>query len=656
MQAADLPLMFSAGRPALLRDGRVLTAVSHPDLDANLNHSKLVLIQPDGGRRDFTSGPRDSDPVLSPDGSTVVFARAGESGPPQLYAMPVDGGEARRLTDHKLGAGSVTFSPDGSRIAYLAAVPEEGRYGTDDNISAEAEAPRRLTAMSYRRDGQGFTLDKPAQVFVIDLAHDPADKEAAPAALTAEPRGAGRPLFLRDGSRIVYSRATGPDDITSELVTVATDQQSAPTAPESAETLVTGLGSVEAALVVDDTVYFAADAFSGNDFPGRNTGLWSVPAGGGTPRRLTDEEAVLVDATQPRPAGSFIAIGVLNRGAVELRAVPADADGLTLDELPLLIGGQRVVRDFDVDAANGRLAAVVGDPTSFAEIITADVDADLPDGPATSNERVVTDLGADLQKAGLGEVVELTGAGPDGYPVHGWLVLPAGDGPHPVLLNVHGGPHAAYSWSLFDEAQIYAGAGYAVVMGNPRGSAGYGQRHGRAVVKAMGTVDVDDVLALLDAALERDDLDGDRVGVMGGSYGGFMTSWLASHAGERFVAGISERAVNAWDSFSGASDIGHFFAEAYVGADRDTQWEHSPLAYADKIDMPLLIIHSEQDWRCPLEQGQRLFTALKLRDADTEMLLFPGEGHELSRSGRPQHRQQRFEAILDWWQRHLPTG
>jgi dipeptidyl aminopeptidase/acylaminoacyl peptidase len=233
-------------------------------------------------------------------------------------------------------------------------------------------------------------------------------------------------------------------------------------------------------------------------------------------------------------------------------------------------------------------------------------------------------------------------------------VTPPGTGPHPVLLLVHGGPHSAYTPALFDEAQMYAGAGYAVVMGNPRGSAGYGHQHGRSVIGGLGTVDVDDLLALLDAALDRSECDASRVGVMGGSYGGFMTSWLCSHAEGRFTAAISERAVNAWDSFAGSSDIGYYFARAYVGADRDSQWRASPLAYADDIAVPLLIIHSEQDWRCPLEQGQRLFVALKSRGAEVEMLVFPGEGHELSRSGRPRHRRQRFDAILDWWSRYLP--
>jgi dipeptidyl aminopeptidase/acylaminoacyl peptidase len=279
-------------------------------------------------------------------------------------------------------------------------------------------------------------------------------------------------------------------------------------------------------------------------------------------------------------------------------------------------------------------------------------------GPAGAGtgERRLSDFGGPVAAVGIRPVIDLAATAPDGYPVHGWLVTPEREGPHPVLLVVHGGPHAAYTPALFDEAQVYAGAGYAVVLGNPRGSAGYGQRHGRAVVGALGTVDVQDLLALLDAALSRPDCDATRVGVMGGSYGGFMTSWLCSHAPGRFTAAISERAVNAWDSFAGTSDIGYYFAQAYVGADRDSQWRTSPLAYAGDIDVPLLIVHSEQDWRCPLEQAQRLFVALKLRGAEVEMVVFPGEGHELSRSGRPRHRRQRFEAILNWWDRYLPVS
>jgi dipeptidyl aminopeptidase/acylaminoacyl peptidase len=251
---------------------------------------------------------------------------------------------------------------------------------------------------------------------------------------------------------------------------------------------------------------------------------------------------------------------------------------------------------------------------------------------------------------------ELEATAPDGTGVHGWVIKPAGTGPFPVVLMVHGGPFAHYGWTLFDEAQVYAGAGYAVVMGNPRGSAGYGESHGRAIVGDFGNLDSQDVLALLDAALEDPDLDGDRVGVMGGSYGGFMTSWLVGHT-DRFRAAISERACNAFDSFEGASDIGWFFVPMYNGTDRERVLAQSPLTYVDRIRTPMLLIHSEQDWRCPIEQVQRLFVALKQRKVEVELLLFPGEGHELTRSGLPSHRVARFEAVLDWWRRHLtPSG
>ena len=198
--------------------------------------------------------------------------------------------------------------------------------------------------------------------------------------------------------------------------------------------------------------------------------------------------------------------------------------------------------------------------------------------------------------------------------VHGWVLKPAGTGPFPVVLMVHGGPFAHYGWTLFDEAQVYAGAGYAVVMGNPRGSAGHGESHGRAIVGDFGNLDSQDVLALLDAALQDPDLDGDRVGVMGGSYGGFMTTWLVGHT-DRFRAAISERACNAFDSFEGSSDIGWFFVPVYNGTDPARVAAQSPLSYVDRIRTPMLLIHSEQDSRCPIEQAQRLFVALKQRNA-----------------------------------------
>jgi dipeptidyl aminopeptidase/acylaminoacyl peptidase len=286
------------------------------------------------------------------------------------------------------------------------------------------------------------------------------------------------------------------------------------------------------------------------------------------------------------------------------------------------------------------LIAVVSSPDSCGELIAQ----------AGGAERQLTSFAAIPSPRPLEEI---TATSPDGYPVHGWIVRPDGPGPHPVLLMIHGGPFSQYGWRLFDEAQVYAGAGYAVIMGNPRGSSGYGQAHGTCIIGEAAANPAADLLALLDAAIATGGLDATRAGVLGGSYGGYMTTWLAGHHGDRFKAAVSERAVNAIDSFHGSSDVGWFFAGALWGSDPAGWAAQNPLSFADQIDIPILIVHSEHDWRCPVEQAQRLFVALKLSGATTEMLLFPGEGHELSRGGRPKHRLARFEALLDWWSRHL---
>jgi dipeptidyl aminopeptidase/acylaminoacyl peptidase len=271
----------------------------------------------------------------------------------------------------------------------------------------------------------------------------------------------------------------------------------------------------------------------------------------------------------------------------------------------------------------------------------------------------LTDVSAPLRAAGIRPVQEIEARSTGDHPVHGWLVLPDpathGDGPHPVLLNIHGGPFSQYDCALFDEAQVYAGAGYAVLMCNPRGSSGYGFDHGRSIRHALGTLDADDVIAFLDHALSAHDdvLDAGRVGVMGGSYGGFMTALLTTRT-SRFDAAIVERGYLDGGSFYGSSDIGWFFPGEYHGS-QEAAVEQTPMTHVEKVQTPTLVIHSEADWRCPVEQGQRWFAALKMRGVPTELLLFPGEGHELSRSGRPRHRLQRFEHILRWWGEHLPV-
>jgi dipeptidyl aminopeptidase/acylaminoacyl peptidase len=290
-------------------------------------------------------------------------------------------------------------------------------------------------------------------------------------------------------------------------------------------------------------------------------------------------------------------------------------------------------------ARDGTVAISYGDAQRYAEL------AVLREDRLTR----LTDFNGKLAPLPIGEI---EANAPDGQSLHGFLIEPQGPGPHPVLLMIHGGPFAQYTWRVFDEAQVYAAAGYAVLYPNPRGSSGYGQSYGDYIRGDVGARSATDLLALLDAALVRPELDSSRVGVLGGSHGGFMTTWLIGTT-DRFRAAVSERAVNAIDSFEGSSDIGYFFADDLYGTDPHARVEQSPLTHAANITAPLLIIHSELDWRCPIEQAQRLYVALRRRSAPVEMLLFPGEGHEMSRNGLPSHRIARFHAIVDWFDRHL---
>jgi acylaminoacyl-peptidase len=251
-----------------------------------------------------------------------------------------------------------------------------------------------------------------------------------------------------------------------------------------------------------------------------------------------------------------------------------------------------------------------------------------------------------------------------GFTVDGFVMKPFGFEPgrrHPLLLNVHGGPHAQYGLSFFDEFQVQAGAGYAVLFTNPRGSQGYGEAFTSAVVGDWGGGDAADVLAGLDSALARYDwIDRDQLGLLGGSYGGFMTSWIVGHS-PRFRAACSERAVNVQTSMFGTSDIGYIFNTVEMGGvrpwdDRAKYLERSPLSYARDITTPLLIIHSEDDLRCPIEQAEQLYVALKTLRREVVFVRFPDENHELSRSGRPRHRLERFRIILDWFAKYLPPS
>jgi dipeptidyl aminopeptidase/acylaminoacyl peptidase len=249
---------------------------------------------------------------------------------------------------------------------------------------------------------------------------------------------------------------------------------------------------------------------------------------------------------------------------------------------------------------------------------------------------------------------------PSGNRIQGWYMLPVGyeEGKqYPMALHIHGGPHVMWGpsqESMFHEWQTHAGEGYVVFYCNPRGAAGYGESFQKALHGGWGEVAYEDIMAGVDALLEKGFVDESKMAVTGGSYGGYMTAWIVSH-NNRFQCAVSQRGVYNLISFTGTSDVpslifGEF--DVYPWEDHDLLWRHSPVAYAHQIKTPLLIIHSENDFRVPIEQAEQLFSFVRYSGGTVEMWRYPREGHELSRSGEPEHRMSRLRKMTDWFNRY----
>ena len=673
MKAPDLPLVSTVSRPTIHPDGsRAVFSLVRPDFSADdyLGQLWTVALTGKPSPRRVTRGHRDTAPRFSPDGRLLGFLRASPDGPAQLHVVDAAGGEPVRVTNAPLGVTDYRWRPDSRVLGFVARVPEPGRYGTVPGIDPGSEPPRRITTLRYQSNGVGFTVDQRAHLFLVDVPDVWAEPPAAPAPSPGdEPAGLaggdGVPLglpqarqvtagdfdhsglaFAPDGTKLltISARHEGRDrDLATELVELLLDPAGAsPRVPERiAVGAEAGLHIGQVAWAVDGTIYALAEAVgeSGRDFVARTTGLYRIRGEEG-PVRLTEPEEIDLDNQMELgiTTDGLVLAHSKSRGRVQLVSVSAAGVILQVTDSAVVVSG--------VDT--------VGESTVFAfqDAFTAG-DLALAETPRL---RRLTDFSAPLRETGMTSARELTVAGRDGYPVHGWVVAPPGPGPHPVLLTIHGGPFAQYTVALLDEAQVCADAGYAVVMCNPRGSSGYGHAHGRAIRQRMGVLDQADVLDFLDGALAEDpSLDPERLGIMGGSYGGYLTAWTIAHD-HRFAAAIVERGYLDPEAFVGTSDIGDSFTDEYVGTDPDLVRAQSPQACVGAVRTPTLVMHSALDLRCPLSQAERYYSGLKRGGVPAELVIFPGENHELSRGGSPRHRLHRFDIILDWWARHLPTA
>lgn len=619
MKPNELHLLASAGDPRVSPDGtKIAYVVSRPNLEDD-RYDRTIWIDD----KAFTSGPSDSNPRWSPDGKRLAFLRSDDGKPAQVTVIPVDGGEATTLTDFEHGAEGVEWSPDGSSLVAVGVTPTEDWEELDED--ERNRRPRRITQVPFRFDNQGWIHDRKRHLWLVDP-----DETDDPRCLTPGDFDESSPAWSPDGTTIAFitdrdpskGLASGNDvfevDVASGDVTRTAERGLWVLPSYRPDGVLHILGSTTVDYPGNYYLHRREDDGSFTDLTG-TTDRSSVGLSAGPPNVVWDSDRALVGYED---SGKFGVISVDPNGLVEH-----------------LVEGEQVVTGFAI--SNDGIVYTASRWDSPGELYRGD----------TQISSVQSGDGAWV------EPVHMRVPSPGGE-VDAWVLLPDGDDSVPLLLNVHGGPASQYGFGLFDEFQVYVAAGYGVVACNPRGSAGRGEEWVEAVKgEAWGTVDVEDVDAVVAAALEQfPRLDRDRMGVMGGSYGGFFTSWITAHQ-DRWKSAVVERALITFNSFAGTSDIGAHFPKSYLGVDYpdawDMWWRLSPLSVAEQITTPTLVLHAEEDWRCPIEQAEQFFMALLKNGTPAEMLRFPGEGHEMSRSGSPKHRMERFEAILDWHDRYL---
>lgn len=630
MRPEDLALITTPSDPQIHPDSRRVAFVENRIDTEDDGYRRQIMVHDGETIVSFTAGPIDFLPRWSADGKRLAFLRATDLKKPipQLAVIPAGGGEAKVITSFALGVEDLVWSPDGVWLCVVAKTWVEGLEKLSDDD--RARLPKRLNRFPYRFDNRGWLHDRRRQLWLVD------------------PTGQEEPRRLTDGDFDEVAPSWHPDCDRVVFLTDRHPRQGLEAGADVYEVTLEGRLTERAkrgrwlltVYAPDGTLHLIGHPEL--DYP-RLLGIWRVEEDGGF-KPLTDHldrSAIAIAGgtpSLPRWLDNDIYTSFEDSGRMEVVKISSTG------EREAVIEGDRVVTGFDL-GIDGRVVATVSSALIPGELIsrqdgkeeqlTSYAEGPQPDLLATEHWRTKS----------------------DGTEIDVWAILPEGEGPFPVLLNVHGGPATQYGFGFFDEFQVYAGAGYAVVACNPRGSSGRGFAFARAVRgPGWGEVDLADIDAALQSALDRyPQLDRDRIGIMGGSYGGFMAAWATGHD-QRYGSAIVERALLSFPSFAGTSDIGPFFGPNYIETtELQPMWAKSPLAVADRIRTPTLIIHSEDDFRCPIEQAEQLLMVLWQNDVEAEMLRFPGEGHELSRSGKPKHRIERFQAILDWHDRHLKT-
>lgn len=660
----DLTRFQIASEPRLSPDARsVVFTLQRMSRANDTYYTNLWMVAADGAQpaRGFTSGDvKDHGAEWSPDGTRLAFVSNRGEGV-NIYIMRIDGGEAMRLTDLKGSVDHVAWSPDGTQLAFAYRAddpPLPADPGGPEVKPADGKPPRyrHITRLHYKEDGIGFAPIERQHVYVLTVDGTRATGE--PRQLTEGDADDREIVWAPDGSSIYFLTNRREfaewDEGYVELYRV-------PVAGGVLE-LATPLAGPKAAVAM------SADGtslvFLGHDDPvdgwaTKNVHAWTLNLPDGTARDLmpgadltcvhyllTDVKAAGAQRVRFSADGTRLYVLASQRGATRIYELPV-AGG----EPRAITADKQDVGDFSV--AGVRLAFVRATTQSAGEVCVCDI--------PTGETRVLTRLNPWIEDEIELSIVEELEVPSDGGPVHVWRARPprcAGipDGSTlPAILHIHGGPHTMYGFALMHEFQMLAARGFVVVWCNPRGSIGYGEAWTSAIKGDWGNRDYADFMAVSDEIERWPFVDATRVGVGGGSYGGYMTNWIVGHT-DRFKAGVTMRSVVNMHSFFMNSDFG-YNSSSYWGASAwerpDIYLQQSPITYVRNVHTPLLILHAENDNRCPIDQAEQLYTALKHMKRDVEFVRYPVESHGQTRGGTPSRRLDHQRRTRDWFERYL---
>jgi dipeptidyl aminopeptidase/acylaminoacyl peptidase len=640
----DIYRLTLVGDANISPDGTKIAYV-HKRLDRDKNeYLSSIYLWENGESRPYTAGEKDSAPRWSPDGTYLAFL-SGREGKAQVFLLPARGGEPRRLTDAPLGAGTPVWSPDSRAIAYAGPV---SRFPEEDENAEDKPAPTHVIERAvFKLDGVGLIDRRRLHIVVVDVETG----ETRP--ITDGDFNDSAPAWSPDGMHIAFASDRDPEwDLRA-----ASDIWIVPTEGGTPRRLTDGTGSWMNPCFSPDgsEVAFVGYARPEGATPTYYPQLWIAPRGGGEPVNvLADTDLSVGDSlsgdwttagdTGPRwlPSGLYFAVS--ERGATNVYR--------WTDELQKVTEGRHHITDFTL--GGGCLAAAISDLTHPAEVSIGRPTAD----GVMQLERLTGHNDEYLAETQIVQPERISFTGSEGATVDGWLMKPAGyeEGKrYPLIVYMHGGPHVAYGESFFQEFQTLAGSGFGVFYCNPHGSTSCGQHFQTSIVGDWGNLDYADIMAGTDLVADLPWVDPHRLGVAGGSYAGFMTNWIISHT-DRFAAACTQRSICNHLSQGGTSDWAATRGERLGGtpeADPMTLWDRSPLKYAANVKTPTLILHSERDDRCPIEQGEQWFMALKRLRVPVRFVRFPEESHGLSRGGKPSRRIERMDQIIGWFKRWL---